>query len=325
MQLKTIKISIITPSFNQGQFIEETISSVIEQNYPSLEFIIIDGGSTDNTLSIIRKYEEHITKWISEPDKGTANAVNKALEIFTGDIWCVLNSDDVLLPGTLQKVADFYTETKADWITGGVHAIDENSVTKAKIQSKIPKKTAALTFATNCWIYHSSTFLSRKVFEKASRFSEIDILDYDYWLRLEQLGFFPEILPDFLSGLRFHKECKSFDFLKIYNSNTKLLIDLKNKLNLKLSSKDYKEITERIKESDLLYFQSKIKSEIFQNERIKSLKTMMKLLSKYPEQLKKRWFWGALKAHFTGISEKDFHPHAFLESAVGSRQSSVSE
>ena len=75
-----IKISIITPSFNQGQFIEQTILSVINQNYPNLEYIIVDGGSIDNTIDIIKKYEKHITYWVSEPDKGQSDAINKGLK-----------------------------------------------------------------------------------------------------------------------------------------------------------------------------------------------------------------------------------------------------
>lgn len=104
------KISIITPSYNQGQFIEETIRSVIMQNYPNLEYIIIDGGSTDNTVEIIKKYESWITYWISERDHGQSEAINKGFRKCTGDIIYWLNSDDCLKQKALYHVALNYNK-----------------------------------------------------------------------------------------------------------------------------------------------------------------------------------------------------------------------
>ena len=83
----SLNFSIITPSYNQGQYIEQTIQSVLNQNYPNLEYIIIDGGSTDNTVEIIKKYEKHLKFWVSEKDKGQANAINKGLQYCTGEIF----------------------------------------------------------------------------------------------------------------------------------------------------------------------------------------------------------------------------------------------
>src|SRR4051794_29425295 len=109
------KISVITPSFNQAPFLEETILSIINQDYPNLEYIVIDGGSTDKSVDIIRKYEEKITFWVSEKDNGQSEAINKGFEKATGDIVCWINSDDILLPHALIKVANFfYTNSKVD-------------------------------------------------------------------------------------------------------------------------------------------------------------------------------------------------------------------
>jgi glycosyltransferase involved in cell wall biosynthesis len=99
------KISIVTPSFNQGQFLEETIRSIISQGYPSLEYVIIDGGSTDQSVEIIRRYTEHLTYWVSEPDRGQANALNKGFARCSGDILGWINSDDCLLPNALHNIA----------------------------------------------------------------------------------------------------------------------------------------------------------------------------------------------------------------------------
>ena len=112
------KISIVTPSFNQGQYIEQTIRSVLDQGYPNLEYIIIDGGSTDNTVEIIKKYADRISYWVSEPDKGQSDALNKGLAKCTGDIFNWINSDDWLEPGALEKVAEAFSVNDADIICG---------------------------------------------------------------------------------------------------------------------------------------------------------------------------------------------------------------
>jgi glycosyltransferase involved in cell wall biosynthesis len=104
------KITIITPSFNQGQFIEQTIRSVLLQGYPNLEYIIIDGGSTDETVEIIKKYADFITYWVSEPDKGQSPAINKGLAVATGDVFNWLNSDDYFLPNALLTVGQHFAE-----------------------------------------------------------------------------------------------------------------------------------------------------------------------------------------------------------------------
>lgn len=104
------KISIVTPSFNQGQYIEQTIQSVLDQNYPNLEYIIIDGGSTDETVDIIKKYESKITYWVSENDTGQTDAINKGFAKCTGDIFNWINSDDYYEPDSFFKLAKYFIE-----------------------------------------------------------------------------------------------------------------------------------------------------------------------------------------------------------------------
>lgn len=106
--MKDLKVSIVTPSYNQGHFIEETILSIINQDYPYIEYIIIDGGSTDNTIDLIKKYEDKLAYWVSEKDKGQSDAINKGLKKATGDIVCWINSDDFFLPGAIRKVVEFF-------------------------------------------------------------------------------------------------------------------------------------------------------------------------------------------------------------------------
>ena len=114
------RVSIITPSFNQGQFIEETIRSVLLQGYPNLEYFVIDGGSTDQTLDVIRKYEPWLAYWVSEPDNGQSHAINKGLRRVTGSIWGWINSDDLLMPGSLSLIADAHRQHPRALIAGDV-------------------------------------------------------------------------------------------------------------------------------------------------------------------------------------------------------------
>ena len=108
------KISIITPSFNQGKFLEETILSVINQDYPDLEYIIIDGGSSDNSVEIIKKYEKYLTYWISEKDSGQSSAINKGLKKISGELVAWINSDDLYCPNVFSKIAEYFLWMKLE-------------------------------------------------------------------------------------------------------------------------------------------------------------------------------------------------------------------
>ena len=115
---KQLKISIITPSYNQGNFLEETILSIISQEYVNYELIIIDGGSTDNTVEVIKKYEEHVTYWVSEKDRGQSHAIHKSLAVATGDIINWINSDDIVASGAFNHIATQFDLEKYDVIYG---------------------------------------------------------------------------------------------------------------------------------------------------------------------------------------------------------------
>ena len=121
------KITIVTPSYNQGLFIEKTILSIINQDYPNMEYIVCDGGSTDDTVRILKKYDQNITWWCSEKDKGQTDAINKGMKRATGDIVGWINSDDVLLPGALWAVAYFYiNHPKTEFANGYTVEIDKD-------------------------------------------------------------------------------------------------------------------------------------------------------------------------------------------------------
>src|SRR5664279_1773877 len=122
-------VTVVTPSFNQGQFIRETIDSVFQQDYPQLEYIIIDGGSTDGTVEILKSYQDSRFRWISEKDQGQSDAINKGLRLSRGDVLTFINSDDLLLPGAISEVVDYFEKhAEVDALFGDVKLIEANGV-----------------------------------------------------------------------------------------------------------------------------------------------------------------------------------------------------
>ena len=153
-------ISVITIAFNSEKTIEETIKSVIEQNYNNKEYIIIDGGSTDGTIDIIKKYEKSISYWVSEPDKGISDAFNKGIKAAKGDIIGIVNSDDQYLPGALEIVAKNFEE-KIDVYRGSILIHEEG---KDDYTYEPSMKFGMLPIKVN--VCHLPTFINRRAYEK---------------------------------------------------------------------------------------------------------------------------------------------------------------
>jgi glycosyltransferase involved in cell wall biosynthesis len=176
------KISIITPSYNQGAYIEETIRSILLQNYPNLEYVIIDGGSTDNTIEIIKKYEPWITYWVSEKDKGQSDAINKGFEKCSGEIFNWLNSDDYYTAGSLFKVAEFFMENENTDVLAGRSTIFgiNNRISEA---TPVFKNLSATISASR--INQPATFFRLNIFKSLAPLdiSMHYVMDLHVWLK----------------------------------------------------------------------------------------------------------------------------------------------
>ena len=214
--MKLPLISIVTPSYNQGGFIRATIDSVLSQDYPRLEYFVMDGGSTDGTVGILKSYGSKL-KWVSEKDNGQADAINKGLRLSRGDVLAYLNSDDIYLPGTLKRVGEYYARTHAGWITGDCLTIDEEGKPSKNnwLISGYKRFLMALYSPLTLRIADSmlpqpSTFWSRRAFEQVGEFNEKYhyVMDYDYWLRMAKF-YKPHDLKVALSGFRFQQDSKS--------------------------------------------------------------------------------------------------------------------
>jgi glycosyltransferase involved in cell wall biosynthesis len=184
-----MRISVVTPSYNQAQFIRATIDSVLEQNIPDLEYWVVDGGSTDGTVDILRSYGNRI-HWISERDRGQSDAINKGLKRLTGDVVCWLNSDDVFLPGCLQRVSEaFAADPSLDLVYGDCRLIDEHGADLGRFPAT---EDFDLWRLINIWDYilQPSAFFRRSAVEALGWLRE-DLhytMDWDLWIRLALRG-----------------------------------------------------------------------------------------------------------------------------------------
>lgn len=213
MSAQLPSITVITPSFNQGQFIRQTVESVLSQQYSQLEYIVIDGCSTDNTLEILNSYKNKL-RLISEPDRGQTDAINKGLRMATGDIVCWLNSDDYFFPGTLINVGKHFANNPGSvWFTGDCQIVDENSSIiqepiryyKRLLRSLTPDFYMGFTNA----ICQPATFWRRQAHDQLGYLNEElrYTMDYDWWFRLLSLHK-PDITKEILTGFRIHQASK---------------------------------------------------------------------------------------------------------------------
>jgi len=203
------RISIVTPSYNQGQFLEKTILSVLNQQYPNLEYMVLDGGSSDNSVEIIKRYTDKLAYWQSKPDCGQADAIAQGFAMSTGDVLGWLNSDDLLLPGALLVAGKTFSNVqRCITVTGRCVRIDGNGCPFTVL---VPRKKS--WHGMLIWghgLSQPATFWRRDAYEEVGG---IDVsmkfsFDYDLFVRLRKLGNI-EILPNYLAGFRVHPLSKT--------------------------------------------------------------------------------------------------------------------
>lgn len=202
------KISIVTPSFNQGQYLEETIRSVLSQGYPNLEYIIIDGGSTDGSVEIIKRYEHLLTYWVSEPDRGQSHAINKGFAHSTGEIMAWINSDDYYEKGAFQVVANAFLTNSTGWVAGKCYLLEEGGrIRKGKTKPKPVKES----WMVSCHYAQQSVFWRRSLWNACRGLDETlhYSLDYELWMQFVQIQPFAYWIEQHLAFFRLHNQSKT--------------------------------------------------------------------------------------------------------------------
>lgn len=182
-------VSIVTPSYNQGHFLEQTIQSVLTQDYPNLEYIIVDGGSTDNSLEIIHQYADKLSWWVSERDNGHADALNKGFAHATGEIYAWLNSDDTYQPGAIQQAVDYLlAHPNISMVYSDANLIDEQGKYLGRFPARQTDYAHMLNGSVN--IPQATTFFWAHLWQQVG---PLDLtlkyaFDYDLWVRLAKVA-----------------------------------------------------------------------------------------------------------------------------------------
>jgi glycosyltransferase involved in cell wall biosynthesis len=208
-----MRLTVITPSFNQAGFIEKTLKSVLDQGWDDLEYFVIDGGSTDGSVEIIERYADRLAWWVSEPDAGQTDALNKGVRRATGNVVAYINSDDRYLPGSFQIAMSTLAETDASWVAGAALFEDADGSPYQTWWPELPRHGRAQWVLGPWGVPQAATFWRREIFERHGLFREDlhYVFDTEFGLRLAFAGELPALIDKELAVRVLHKEAKSWD------------------------------------------------------------------------------------------------------------------
>jgi len=208
------RLTIITPSLNQAPYLERTIRSVLDQEYPDLEYIVVDGGSSDGSVDVLRQYESRLAYWVSEPDRGQSHAINKGLSRATGDVVAYINSDDYYLPGAFETALPLFENPAVSWAAGTCRFLYPDGTVEAIWRARLPGGPRGAWIRLSWGVPQSASFWRRRLFEDFGPLREDlhYVFDTEFELRIAVAGCLPTIVDRELAVRWLHDDAKSADW-----------------------------------------------------------------------------------------------------------------
>lgn len=294
-------ISLIIPSFNQAQFIEETLHSILSQEHSDLEVLVVDGGSQDSTVSILRRISDRRVRWESEPDRGQTHAINKGLAQMTGEVWAYVNSDDLLMPGALKTVAGHFSHPEVMWLGGVCENFDVSGVIGGVVPGKVTRQKDYLSPWNRpsqfLFPFSGACFMRRQVVEKIGLFDESFhfSMDGEYYCRaIFEGGFRQTLIPDVLAKWRWHAESKTMSRGLAYAFRQDE-VRLAEKCARYLSAAEQEELQQEIAEQKKWLAVREAMWLLEEGERVKALQLLRRAAWQNPAILGNRPWLGAVR------------------------------
>jgi glycosyltransferase involved in cell wall biosynthesis len=226
------RLTVITPSFNQARYLERTLRSVLDQEYPDLEYIVMDGGSTDDSVDILRRYDDRLSFWVSQPDEGQSWAINRGIERATGDVVAYINSDDYYLPGAFEAALPLFEEPTVRWVAGGTEYREADGTLETLWLPRRPSGSRARWIRSSWYVPQASSFWRRDVFDQFGLLRDDlnFVFDTEFGLRLALGGVQPRTFDRPLAVRYLHDEAKSADVKRFRREYRNVAKDLRRGL-----------------------------------------------------------------------------------------------
>lgn len=207
------RLTVITPSLNQKAYLERTIRSVLDQGYAELEYIVIDGGSTDGSVDVLRRYANELAYWVSEPDRGQSHAINKGLDRASGEVVAYINSDDYYLPGAFEAALRVFADDSVHWVCGACRYVSSDGSSASIWRPHLPAGPRAAWIRMPWGVPQAASFWRRELFDEVGRFREDlhYVFDTEFELRAALDGRLPTLIDRELAVRFLHSEAKSAD------------------------------------------------------------------------------------------------------------------